>query len=136
MASPVRYARRPSPPRVALSEWVEQNISLPEDTRCRFDGRGRRTPRVRLALDERNALLIEAAQFFPGCSDREVARLIRTALLRFQLGSWRRDRSEALCPPRHAGRLDAVLWCLLKIRDAIPSERLIRLVLSRSLDLR
>jgi len=33
---------------------------------------------------------------------------------------------------RHAGRLDAVLWMLLKVRQAIPSERLIQLELSRA----
>jgi hypothetical protein len=95
------------------------------------DGRGRRTPQTLLLLDEREAYLIEAARHFPG-SDREAARLIRTALLRYQTGRWRRDRREATCPVQHRGKLTAVLWCLLKVRDAIPSERTIRLVLSRA----
>jgi hypothetical protein len=99
---------------------------------CEFVfGRGRRTPATLLQLDERRRYLIEAAQFFPGSSDREIARRLRIALLRYREGAWRRTRAEALCPPRHAGRLDATLWCLLRVRDAIPSERTIRAVLSQ-----
>jgi hypothetical protein len=54
------------------------------------------------------------------------------ALLRYQTGRWQRERTEALCPPQHAGRLDALLWAILKVRDAVPSERLIRMELSRA----
>ena len=96
------------------------------------DRRGHRTPQTLLLIDERDALLTEAARFYPGASDREIARLLRTALLRYQRGAWRRERTEALCPPRNAGKLTAVLWMILKVRDAIPSERLVRAVLSRS----
>jgi hypothetical protein len=96
-----------------------------------LDRRGKRTPRVLLELDERNAYLVEAARHFPGASDREVARRLRIALLRYREGAWRRDRSEALCPERHRGKLAAVLWCVLRVADRVPSERLIRLVLSR-----
>ena len=38
------------------------------------DGRGRRTPQTLLLIDERDKLLIEAAYFFPGTSQREAAR--------------------------------------------------------------
>ena len=44
------------------------------------DGRGHRSPQTMLLIDKRNALLIEAARFFPGASDREAARRIRNAL--------------------------------------------------------
>jgi hypothetical protein len=54
------------------------------------DGRGHRTPQTLLLLDERDKLLIEAARFYPGASDREVGRLLRIALLRYQNGRWRR----------------------------------------------
>jgi hypothetical protein len=94
------------------------------------DGRGRRTPRTLLAIDERDRYLIEAARHFPGASDREVARRLRTALLRYREGRWRRSRADLNCP-HDAGTITAVLWMLLKVRDAIPSERLIRLVLAQ-----
>ena len=97
-----------------------------------LDGRGRRTPRLLRQLNERDALIRQAARFYPGVSDREAARQIRTKLLRYQQGAWRRERAEALCPPRHADKLTALLWRLLKVRDAVPSERTIRMVLGRS----
>ena len=94
------------------------------------DWRGRRTPAVRLALDERDRYLIEAARFYPNVSDREIARLLRAALKIYRGGRWRRDASEALCPVQYEGKLTAVLWMLLKCRDAPPpSERTIRQVL-------
>ena len=96
------------------------------------DNRGKRTPRTLLAIDERDRYLIEAARHFSGASDREIARRLRIALLRYREGAWRRTRGEAICPPRHAGRLEATLWSILKVRDHVPSERLIRAVLSRS----
>ena len=69
-----------------------------------------------LAIDERDRLLIEAARFYPGASDREIARLLRGALSRYRGGRWRRDRAEALCPVQHRGKLMQTLWCLLKVR--------------------
>jgi hypothetical protein len=96
------------------------------------DGRGRRTPQTLLLLDERDGYLRQAATYFPGCSDRETARRLREALAIYRNGRWRRDRSEALCPPRHAGKLTAVLWMILKVRDAPPpSVRTITVALSR-----
>jgi hypothetical protein len=83
-------------------------------------------------LDERNDLLRQAAGHFAGVSDREASRRIREALSRYREGRWRRDRVEALCPQQHAGKLVASLWALLKTKDSLPSERLIRAVLARS----
>ena len=85
-----------------------------------------------LALDERDALLVEARRFFPAASDREVAHRIRIAMLRYQTTGWQCEQTEARCPPRLAGRLDALSWAILKINDFVPSERLIRAVLARS----
>jgi hypothetical protein len=89
-------------------------------------GRGCRTPQTRLLIEERNRLLVEAAQFFPDASDRETARRLHVALSRYKNGTWRRDRSEALCPVQHRGKLTRTLWMILKVRDHVPSEMTIR----------
>jgi hypothetical protein len=95
-------------------------------------GPGRRTPATMLALDERDALLVEIARrFYGGLSHRETAHRLRRSWLLYRQGRWRRTYTELRCP-HDAERLDAALWCLLRIRDSLPSERLIRLVLSRS----
>ena len=82
--------------------------------------------RRRAALDERDNLLREAAKFYPGLSQREAARLIRIALLRYRDGRWRRDRSEATYPVQRQGKLTALLYALLRRRDAVPSAMTIR----------
>ena len=101
----------------------------------RFGGAGQRSPSTLLAIDERDALLVEAALHFSGLSQREQARRIRVALQRYQLGRWRRTRA-ALTSPEHRGRLEAVLWAILKGRDYVPSERTIRAALSAGVDRR
>jgi hypothetical protein len=87
--------------------------------------RGHRSPNTLLLLPERKHYLREAARFFPMCSQREQARRVRIALLRYQGGRWRRERIETTCPAR-CRDLDAVLWKLLKVRDHVPSEMTIR----------
>jgi hypothetical protein len=96
------------------------------------DRRGRRTLTTLDALNRRDALLIEAAdRFCINMSARETARRLHSALLRYRAGAWRRTRADLVC--RHpAERLDAALWELLHARDYVPSERLIRAVLSRT----
>jgi hypothetical protein len=95
-------------------------------------GPGCRTPATLLLIDERDALLVEAARHFPGLSHREIARRLRTAIQRYQSGRWRRTRTELTCPPEHRGRLEAVLWAILKTRDYVPSEMTIRRALGYS----
>jgi len=52
---------------------------------CEFVfGRGKRSPAFLLRQDERDRYLIEAARHFPGLSDREIARRLRTALVRYR----------------------------------------------------
>ena len=98
-----------------------------------IDGRGKRSNQTLLRLSKRDHLLREAARrFCAGMSDRQAAALLHARLARYRAGAWRRDRSEALCPQRLAGRLDALMWMVLKVSDRLVSERLIRLVLSRS----
>jgi hypothetical protein len=94
-------------------------------------GPGQRTPRTLLMLDERDALLVEAARQFPGLSHREIARRLRLALVTYANGRWQRSRADVECP-HAADKLTSVLWRLLRARDAIPSERLIRMVLSKA----
>lgn len=86
-----------------------------------------RTPAVQLLIDERNALIRTAVRFYPGASDREVARRLRSALSIYHGGRWRRtDRTEPRCPPQYAGRLDVVLWAVLKLHDHVSSEVTLR----------
>ena len=96
------------------------------------DGRGRRTPQTMLLIDKRDALLIEIARrFYPGLLHRETAHRLRQRWLIFRSGPWRRTWTE-LRGPHDPERLDAALWSLLRMRDAIPSERLIRIVLAQA----
>ena len=90
-------------------------------------GRGQRSPQTLLAISERDALLREAARrYCTGMSDRAAAAMLRIALLRYRGGRWRRDRSEATCPVQHHGKLTALLWRILRTRDAVPSAMTIR----------
>lgn len=89
-------------------------------------GPGHRTPQTQLLIDERDKLLTEAARFFPGASDREVARRLRVALSRYRDGRWLRDRTEAGCPEQYVGTLTQGLWLILRTRDCVPSEMTIR----------
>jgi hypothetical protein len=97
------------------------------------DGRGRRLPAMLDAINRRDQLILEATdRYFPGVSGREIARRLRVALLRYREGRFRRTRVERTCLTQHLGRLDELLWMILKTRDTIPSERLVRLVLSHT----
>ena len=89
-------------------------------------GPGHRTPQTMLLLDERGKLLVEAARFFPGCSDREIARRLHGALSTYRNGRWRRDRTEALCPMQHRGKLLQIMWMILKVHDHLPPTMTIR----------
>ena len=97
----------------------------------RFGGVGQRSPSTLLQVDERDRYLVEAARFYPGPSHREIARRLRSALSISRNGRWRRDCSEATCPIQHRDKLTAILWAILKTRDALVSDRTIRRALSR-----
>jgi hypothetical protein len=45
-----------------------------------------------LLISERDRLIIEAARFYPGCRDREIARRLRFALSTYRNGRWPRRR--------------------------------------------
>lgn len=96
------------------------------------DRRGHRSPNTLLMLDERDAKLVATARrFFSGMSHRETAHRLRSRLLIYQSGRWRRTSAE-LRPPHDADSLDAALWCLLRIKDHVPSEMTIRRALAYS----
>jgi hypothetical protein len=61
--------------------------------------RSRRTPATLLLISERNKLLLEAAKFYPGASDRGIARQLRIALLRYREGRFRRTQSRGRVRP-------------------------------------
>ena len=90
-----------------------------------------RTPQVLLALNERSRWLREAAErHFPGASDHEQARRLHRTIGDYATSAWLRERTLSLCPPRHKGRIREFCWMVLKTRDAVPSERTIRRILS------
>jgi hypothetical protein len=91
-----------------------------------------RTRAVELLISERNALIRDAARFFPGCRDREIARRLRDRLSTYRNGRWLRDRIEATCPAQHRGKLLQVLWLILRTIDAVPSDRTIRAALAQT----
>jgi hypothetical protein len=96
-------------------------------------GPGHRLPMTLLHLTVRDGFFRLAAEIYcTGMSDRQAAAWLHTKLSRYRSGAWRRDRSEKLVPRRLAGRVDALMWCVLKCSDRLVSERLIRMVLGRA----
>jgi hypothetical protein len=97
------------------------------------DRRGKRTAETVEALARRDALLHEAAaRFCAGMSPFQAGHVLHTKLLRYQTSAWQRDRAaEDECPPRLAGRLDALLFKILRTRDHVPGAMRIAQVLSR-----
>lgn len=90
-------------------------------------GPGHRTPQTLLAINERDRYLRAAAdRFCVGLSDRAAGEMLRKKLLNYRSGAWRRDEWENLCPTRHKGTLNELLWMTLKARNQVPSEMTIR----------
>jgi hypothetical protein len=77
----------------------------------------------------RNALPVEAVKRFPGLLHRETANRLRSRLLLYRQGRRRRSRVDLACP-HPTERLEATLWQLLRVADQVPSERLIRAVVT------
>ena len=96
-------------------------------------GRGHPTPAEMLSRDERDRYLVEAAdRYCVGMSDNAAADYLVAGLTRFRETAWRNDGAEALCPPRHRGTIREFFWMVLKSRDRLPGERLVREVLRAS----
>jgi hypothetical protein len=66
---------------------------------------------------------------FPGLLHRETANRLRSRLLLYRQGRRRRSRVDLACP-HPTERLEATLWQLLRVADQVPSERLIRAVVT------
>jgi hypothetical protein len=96
-----------------------------------LDGRGRRTPLTLLQLSVRDHFLRAAADIYcTGMSDRQAAAWLHKKLARYRECAWQRDRVEECCPSRLAGRIDALMWCVLKCSDRLVSEMTIRRALA------
>jgi hypothetical protein len=88
-----------------------------------IDGRSHgRTPAVQLRINERDALIRAAARFYPGASEREIARRLHFELSKYRNGRFRRDQAEYTCPAPHRGKLVELLYCMLRVQDRVPSE--------------
>ena len=95
------------------------------------DGRGNRLPLTLLHLTVRDHFLRAAAEIHcAGMSDRAAAAWLHTKLARYRECAWQRDCVEEECPPRLAGRVNALMWCVLKCSDNAVSARTIRRKLS------
>lgn len=71
-----------------------------------------------------------AAVHFAGLSAREQARLLHQAVKRLRQTSWQYERTARTCPRRHRGKITEVCFAILRVHDAVPSERTIRRALS------
>ncbi|MDE5465224.1 hypothetical protein [Bradyrhizobium sp. CSS354] len=96
-------------------------------------GRGHPTPAAMLSRDERDRFLVECAdRYCVSMSDNAAAEFLIAKLSLFRATAWQRDRDEALCPQRYRNTLREYLWMILKARDRLPGERLVREVLRAS----
>jgi hypothetical protein len=96
-------------------------------------GPGHRLPMTLLHLTVRDHFLRAAAEIHcAGMSDRAAAEWLHKKLARYRECGWQRDRIAAECPRRLYRRVEGLLWAALKCSDRLVSERLLRLVLSRS----
>jgi hypothetical protein len=98
------------------------------------DYRGKRLPLTLLRLTVRDLFLRAAAEIHcAGMSDRQVAEWLCKRLARYRECAWRRDYVEEACPPRLAGHINALMWCVLKCGGGrLVSDETIRKVLARS----
>jgi hypothetical protein len=105
-------------------------MSRHERTIATSDVRSRRIGADGVARAVRDRLLRATAdRFCPAMSDRSAALYLRSQLLRYRAGAFRRDRFCEIYPGR-LGTLTESLWAILMALDRVPSERAIRRTLS------
>lgn len=97
-----------------------------------METRGKRTPGTLWIIDTKYRLLRMMARcFFAGLSERQASAAIVAKVEQYRCrGAWRRDRLEHVCPARHHGKVEEVMFTLLKIRDASVSIGTCRRALS------
>jgi hypothetical protein len=101
-----------------------------------LDGRGQRKPADVLCRAIRDHLLRTAADSYcQGMSDRAAAAYLRSRLVRYREGAFRRDRICETLPDRQRGTINELLWSLLMVRDAVPGDRTIRAALGHDFPL-
>lgn len=104
-----------------------------EDARARIDRRGKRLPSTRTDLMLRDAFIADAVlAFFPALSATSAARELSRRMSLYHGGAWRRHRAEAQLPARLVGRPEELFWHIFRLRDAVPSQRVIRRAIDRA----
>ncbi|MET4198750.1 hypothetical protein ABIA95_002750 [Bradyrhizobium sp. LA8.1] len=95
-------------------------------------GPGHRLPMTLLHLRVRDLFLRAAAEIHcAGISNHAAAEWLHKRLARYRECGWQRDRIAETVPPRLAGRVEGLLFCVLKCSDRLVSSRLVRAVLAR-----
>jgi hypothetical protein len=95
------------------------------------DYRGKRLPLTLLHMTVRDHFLRAAAEIHcTGMSDRQAAEWLSQRLARYRETAWQRDRVEEECPQRLYGRVNGLLWAVLKCSDRLVGVELIRKVLA------
>jgi hypothetical protein len=112
------------------TDLASAELVAPDDAATATRGRGRRLPATMATIYIRNALLVEMAKLFHrGASNHAAAAAIRKRLALYRAGAWRRHCAEETLPAALVGKIEELLWFVLKQRDAVPSERTIRAAL-------
>jgi len=92
---------------------------------------GGRQWRTEQAINERDRVLREAAAlYWPDRPVAEQAREMAAALARYAATGWPRHRSLAACPERLHGTFSALAWHVLRARDFVLVERVLRRILA------
>lgn len=88
--------------------------------------RGKRHPStVYATLTVRRLASVAVREFYPQMSKCQQAERLRSAMLRYQAGAFRRATGPA-CEDRHRGKIEEVCHRMLRLRDRVPSARTIR----------
>jgi hypothetical protein len=88
--------------------------------------RGRRNhATVYATLTIRRLASVAVREFYPGQSKCWQAERLRSDLLRYQAGAFRRSTGPA-CADRHRGKIEEVCHRILRLRDRVPAARTIR----------
>ena len=90
------------------------------------EARGRRShATVYATLTIRRLARVAVREFFPGQSRCRQAEHLRSAMLRYQAGAFRRQPGPA-CADRHKGKVEEACHRILTLRNRVPAARSIR----------